>query len=183
MSARKDDQGKAPISLIPRSALEAEARVMAHGKAKYGAHNWRGGMEWSRCIDAVLRHVLAFASGEDIDDGQAGSGESHLANARCGLAFLIEFQEKGLGTDDRWRAGERGADLSVLATDPPKKMHKGYPIAEITMTRLADHRLVDDTRVDEDGETVMGVPSEVPTGCLIRVILKTPGTWQYVEKV
>lgn len=105
MSSRKDDKGKPPLSLIPLSALQAEARVMAHGKAKYGAHNWReGGLEWSRVIDAALRHIYAFASGYDLDDGPDGSGELHLANARCCLAFLIEYHEQGLGTDDRYKA-------------------------------------------------------------------------------
>jgi hypothetical protein len=103
MSARKDDAGKPPISLIPTSALLAEARVMAKGREKYGAHNWRSGMKWSRVLDAALRHILAYADGQDIDDGEGGSGESHLANARCCLAFLIEYAEKGLGEDDRYK--------------------------------------------------------------------------------
>ena len=102
MSARKDDSGKPPLSLIPRSALYAEARVMATGAVKYCAHNWRGGMKWSRLIDAAMRHLTAFADGQDIDDGEGGSNESHLANARCCLAFLIEYAEKGLGEDDRY---------------------------------------------------------------------------------
>jgi hypothetical protein len=101
MSARKDDQGKPPLSLIPRTALWAEARVMAHGADKYGRDNWRGGMSWSRLIDAALRHITAFADGEDIDNGEGGTGESHLANARCCLAFLIEYMEYELGEDDR----------------------------------------------------------------------------------
>lgn len=106
MSARKDDKGKPPVSLIPRSALLAEARVMAHGKATYEAHNWRKGMAWSRVIDAAMRHIMAFADGEDFDNGERGSGELHLANARCCLAFLIEYHEKGLGQDDRFKQPE-----------------------------------------------------------------------------
>jgi len=109
MSARKDDAGKPPLSLIPRSALLAEARVMAKGRIKYQAHNWRSGagLEWSRVIDAALRHIEAFADGEDYDLGEGGSGELHLANARCCLAFLIEYYEYGLGTDDRYKRPER----------------------------------------------------------------------------
>ena len=104
MSARKDDAGKPPISLIPRSGLLAVARVMAKGKIKYGAQNWRsgGGMDWSRLLDAALRHVLAFADGEDYDTGEGGSEELHLANAICCLMFLIEYYEKGIGKDDRF---------------------------------------------------------------------------------
>lgn len=104
MGAVKNDKGKAPLSLIPRSALIAEARVMAAGREKYTAHNWRGGMEWSRLLDAALRHITAFNEGQDYDDGEGGTGELHLANARCCLAFLIEYHEQGLGTDDRFKA-------------------------------------------------------------------------------
>lgn len=119
MSARKDDTGKPPISLIPRSALLAEARVMAKGKVKYGAHNWRdGGMDWSRLIDAAMRHLLAFADGEDFDTGPEGSGELHLANARCCLAFLIEYYERDLGRDDRYKQPKSPA--MAKAEDAPQ---------------------------------------------------------------
>lgn len=101
--AKKYDTGKPPISLFPRSALEAAARVLAKGAATYGRHNWRNGFEWSRLIDAALRHLHTFADGEDIDGGENGSKELHLANALCCIAFLIEHYEKGLGTDDRYK--------------------------------------------------------------------------------
>lgn len=104
MSARKDDKGKPPISLIPYSALMAEARVLAHGAGRYGPHNWRGGFAWSRLIDAALRHITAFADGQDFDDGREGTQELHLANARACLGFLIEHYEKQLGTDDRYKS-------------------------------------------------------------------------------
>ncbi len=97
-SAIKHDKGKAPLSLIPFEALEAEALVMRFGAEKYGRDNWRGGMEWTRCIDAALRHIHAFANGEDSDPE---TGYSHLAHARCCLAFLLAYQVKELGTDDR----------------------------------------------------------------------------------
>lgn len=127
MSARKDDMGKPPLSLIPRSALLAEARVMAKGKAKYGAHNWRSGngMAWSRLIDATMRHLLAFADGEDVDNGESGSGELHLANARCCLAFLIEYYEKQLGQDDRHKPGKFKLVYRNTGIEEPAMHHVG----------------------------------------------------------
>lgn len=97
--AQKFDDNKPPLDLIPYSALELEARVLAFGAKKYDAHNWRQGMDWSRLIGAALRHVNAFNAGEDLDPE---SGLSHLGHARCCLGFLIEYQKKGLGTDDRY---------------------------------------------------------------------------------
>ena len=100
MEAMKFDGGKPPLGLIPRSALIAEANVLAFGARKYAKHNWRGGMDWSRLIDAALRHITAFNDGEDADPE---TGISHLAHARCCLGFLIEYAEKGLGRDDRYQ--------------------------------------------------------------------------------
>lgn len=102
----KHDGGKPPLGLIPRSALVAEARVLDFGKRKYAAHNWRGGMEWSRLLDAALRHLTAWNEGEDLDPE---SGLNHLAHARCCLGFLIEYQERGLGHDDRFKQPAKGA--------------------------------------------------------------------------
>lgn len=96
----KHDAGKPPLGLISRLALEEEAKVMAFGVQKYGTHNWRSGMDFSRLMDAALRHVYAFADGEDLDKE---TGLSHLAHARCCLAFLLEYQGKHVGTDDRFR--------------------------------------------------------------------------------
>ncbi len=97
--AVKFDDGKAPLSLLPRRALEEEALVLAHGAKKYGTHNWRKGMKFSRLADACLRHIYAFLDGEDKDEE---SGLSHLAHARCCLAFLLEYEGRRLGTDDRF---------------------------------------------------------------------------------
>lgn len=97
--AAKFDAGKPPLGLISRMALEEEAKVMEFGKQKYGTHNWRSGMDFSRLVDAALRHLYAFADGEDHD---RETGLSHLAHARCCMAFLLEYQGKRLGTDDRF---------------------------------------------------------------------------------
>lgn len=96
---KKFDDGKPPLSMIPRSAIEAEAQVLAFGAKKYGRDNWREGFDWTRLADAVLRHVEDWLSGVDQDPE---SGLSPLAHARCGLGFLIEHQHASLGTDDRF---------------------------------------------------------------------------------
>jgi hypothetical protein len=94
----KKDAGKAPLSLIPRRALEGEAQVLAFGASKYKAWKWAEGMEWSRLLDAAMRHVAAFADGENVD---AESGLSHLAHARCCLGFLLDYEVEHPELDDR----------------------------------------------------------------------------------
>lgn len=98
--AVKFDGGKPPLGMISREALEQEALVLAFGAEKYGRDNWRKGMDFSRLADAALRHVYAFLDGEDADKE---TGLSHLAHARCCLAFLLEYQGKRVGTDDRFK--------------------------------------------------------------------------------
>src|SRR5947209_1128490 len=78
----KHTAGKPSSSLLDRKALEEVARVLDFGKQKYTAHNWRGGITWSRVIDSSLRHIHAFNDGEDFDPE---SGINHLAHAMCNL--------------------------------------------------------------------------------------------------
>lgn len=92
--ATKNDQGKPPIGMINRVALEEEAKVLAFGARKYSRDNWKGGMEHTRLIDAALRHIIAYADGEEIDPE---SGICHLAHARAGLGFLLYYREHGIG--------------------------------------------------------------------------------------
>lgn len=94
----KSDTGKPMLSLTPYSALVEEAKVMMFGLEKYGRDNWRKGLEFTRLIDAALRHLHAFNEGENNDPE---SGISHLAHARCCLAFLIEFEKTHPELDDR----------------------------------------------------------------------------------
>ena len=96
----KYDAGKPMLGLFPFEALTEIGKVLTYGAKKYEAHNWRKGMAWSRYYDALLRHLNAWNSGEDIDPE---SGLMHLAHAGCCLVFLIASAVTGLGRDDRWR--------------------------------------------------------------------------------
>lgn len=94
----KHDSGKPQLGLIPREALNHEAAAFAFGAKKYGKNNFKGGMDWSRLIDASLRHITAFASKEDIDKE---SNSHHLGNARACLAILLYYIENNVGNDNR----------------------------------------------------------------------------------
>ncbi len=94
----KFDTGKPPLSLIDRYALERIADVLAFGADKYEAHNWRKGLSQSRLIDAALRHLFAYADGEDLD---SESGLSHLAHAGCCVVFALKMSHARPDLDDR----------------------------------------------------------------------------------
>lgn len=85
MSGVKNDQGKAPISLIPSEFIIGTAEVFAFGGTKYGLHNYRQGIAWSRLVDAAMRHLLAINAGEWKD---TESGLPHLYHTSCCLAML-----------------------------------------------------------------------------------------------
>ena len=112
MSADKFDKGKPPVGLIPRTAVLAEAEVLAFGAQKYARDNWRKGMDWTRLSDAALRHILAWVDGEDRD---GETGISHLAHARCCLGFLLEYEKFDIGTDDRYTSSAAHDLAEVLA--------------------------------------------------------------------
>lgn len=94
----KFDAGKPMLSLLSRIWLEGTARVLTFGAKKYAAHNWRKGMQHSRLLDALQRHVLAFQDGEELDPE---SGLPHLDHASCCLMFLRENHELRRECDDR----------------------------------------------------------------------------------
>jgi hypothetical protein len=104
VSAIKHDSDKPPMNLLSREALEQTAMVMAFGKEKYAAHNWRGGFAWSRPLSAAMRHLMAFNDGEDKDPE---SGLSHLAHAACCIMFLLEFEKTHKHLDDRFKPTEQ----------------------------------------------------------------------------
>lgn len=95
----KADQHKARFDLIPPEFMLELARVLTYGANKYSAHNWANGADWSRYFSAAQRHLWAWQQGEDHDEE---TGYSHLAHAACCLAFLLSYQHRDLGNDDRF---------------------------------------------------------------------------------
>jgi hypothetical protein len=103
LCGKKSDSGKPQLGLVPTSLILAVGRILTMGAKKYGHHNWRNGLAWSRVYDALLRHLVAWWSGEEKD---SESGQSHLWHAACELAFLIEYEETKTGEDDRYKGRE-----------------------------------------------------------------------------
>ena len=79
--------------------LDELTKAMEYGakKPEYGRNNWKKGMEWSRLLDAGMRHGIAILRGEDID---RDSGNTHLAHMLGSIHMLMGNIELGVGTDD-----------------------------------------------------------------------------------
>lgn len=98
--ALKFDSQKEPLDLLPYEAIQEIAKVLQAGAVKYSRGNWSGGINYSRCLSAALRHIHQFNSGQDRDEE---TSTIHLANAICNLMFVLYYMENNMTEfDDRW---------------------------------------------------------------------------------
>jgi hypothetical protein len=98
--AQKFNQGKPRLAILPMAALVEEALAMEYGCKKYSKHNYLNGegIPISEYLDAALRHIYAYASGEDLD---LESGLNHIGCARANLGMLLHALSLNKTTDDR----------------------------------------------------------------------------------
>ncbi len=86
----KFDSGKLKYSLIPTSSTRALASVLTFGANKYEANNWKHVPNAKeRYLDAAMRHLEAYRSGEILDKE---SELPHLHHLFTNIAFLIDFE-------------------------------------------------------------------------------------------
>lgn len=97
---QKFDQDKPRVDLLDPLALEGLAKVLTFGAKKYAAHNWRGGISYSRILGGLVRHTFAIMRGEDIDPE---SGLPHIDHLGCCWMFLSNFMKTRPDLDDRWK--------------------------------------------------------------------------------
>jgi hypothetical protein len=55
-------------------------------------------MAWHRPFSAAMRHLWAWWKGEQADPE---TGLPHLAHAACCLMFLMAYEKRRIGEDDR----------------------------------------------------------------------------------
>lgn len=90
---------KVPMSTVPANVIAEVGVAMLEGAAKYGRHNYRcAGVRASVYYDGVMRHLMAWWEGEDIDPD---SGLSHVTKAITSLVVLRDAMMQGMCTDDR----------------------------------------------------------------------------------
>ena len=101
VSSTGAEKGTKPerFDLIPTEALGLVARHYGAGAAKYSAHNWRKGYEWSKSYAALQRHAHAFWGGEDNDEE---TGTPHMAAVAFHALSLLTFMLEHPEMDDRF---------------------------------------------------------------------------------
>jgi hypothetical protein len=85
----KYDADKPRWDLLPFDALASVVHVLTVGARKYAPHNWQKVPDArSRYLAALLRHVSAWANGQETDPD---TGVSHMAHVACCALFLTWF--------------------------------------------------------------------------------------------
>lgn len=105
----KFDGGKARLELLPPELLFAVSTILTFGAIKYADRNWELGMKWSRVFGALMRHLWCWWGNKTERTSinflfgplDTETGYSHLWHAGCCIAFLIAYEERKIGEDDR----------------------------------------------------------------------------------
>lgn len=114
MKGQKNDGGKSwrPELLAPEMIVGIST-ILKFGAEKYAARNWEYGMSWGRVFGALMRHMWCWWGGKTetksnflFGDLDTETSYSHLWHAGCCLMFLIAYEERGVGEDDRWSTNE-----------------------------------------------------------------------------
>lgn len=101
---RKDDSDKLHrMELIAPEFMFGVSRVLQFGALKYEDRNWELGMKWSRVFGALMRHLWSWWAGQQNDEE---TGMPHLWHAGCCVMFLIAYEQRKTGEDDRWAPTE-----------------------------------------------------------------------------
>lgn len=124
MTAKRDNAGKPKLSLNMESlqVQELEARVWETGLPRYGRGNWLKGRPYTDTVDSLLRHVVKFLAGQDLDLNEKGevdakhNGLPHvgmiLANAKI---LAHSYLAHGKVFDDRAAKQEAPAKQETAA--------------------------------------------------------------------
>lgn len=117
-SATGGEKGTKPerYDLIPVGALAQVAALYGRGAAKYAAHNWRRGYEWSKSYAALQRHATQFWNGEDND---AEMDLPHMASVAFHAFALLTFMEEQRDFDDRYKPAVECCGANEACGDCP----------------------------------------------------------------
>ena len=116
---------------------------MLEGARKYGRHNYRvAGVRASVYYDAVMRHLMAWWEGEDIDEE---SGMSHITKALTCLCTFRDSMIIGNWKDDRPPKHKNGwvKELNKKAEEIINKYPEPLePYTEISQNKKEDEKII-----------------------------------------
>lgn len=96
--ADRFNEGKLRYDLVHPIAQEGLVKVLTKGAEKYAPRNWEKGMEWSKIVASLKRHLAAIERGEDYD---SETGLLHADHLQCNAHFLSAYYSIYPQGDDR----------------------------------------------------------------------------------
>ena len=89
----KHDDGKTQYQYLSSKFIKEMAEITTQGAKKYGERNYLQGDEQAlmRIYDALMRHLMAWRSGDEVDPE---SGKSHLSHVACNAMMIYELEHK-----------------------------------------------------------------------------------------
>lgn len=141
----KFDQGKPMMDLVRPEFTEGVAAVLTFGAQKYAAHNWTQGIQYSRIIAALDRHLNEIKKGNWYDDE---SGLPHIDHVGCCVMFLSCFMKwnrtelNDLFTSYEGRFGKKIGESIDLSSDVHSSIHpcspESFPATERSSREVHD---------------------------------------------
>lgn len=110
---------KLPVHLVPPALVLGAARALGEGAVKYNPYNFRKDMvESMTYAGAILRHILAWIDGEDLDPESEYPGKTHLDGVAGSLAILMDAMYSGNVIDNRPPPGPGAAMVRTPEPTP-----------------------------------------------------------------
>lgn len=91
------DEGKVRLDLIPPEWEWELGRVLTEGAKKYADRNWELGMDYSKVLGPLRRHLNAYLRGERID---GTDGTLHAAKVAWNALVLMTYDLRKIGKDN-----------------------------------------------------------------------------------
>jgi hypothetical protein len=107
---QRKDAGKLRMDLIPPEWLIELSKVLTFGAKKYEANGWKEGMNYSRCLAALKRHLVKWELGETLDDESKCHHLSAVAWNALALMYYDLHERSDL--DDRQKNPNYDSDLN-----------------------------------------------------------------------
>ena len=165
MQADRFNAGKPEWSLVDFQSLEPMVRVLEFGAKKYSRNNWKKGLPINSILDSLMRHVIAYKDGEDLDPE---SGVSHIGHMMCNLMFL-SYVDRNLKEkfDDREEPPAKEWNVTV-DKDWKVNVDRALPMTQITEQRTTTDKYEYDSQTEQKESTpkqeVPGLEEGIPIG-------------------
>jgi hypothetical protein len=98
MAGLRYNKGKNRLDLLPFDTIWHIGEVLTAGAKKYEDRNWEKGMNFSIVVGCLMRHLIKFMTGNNIDKE---TGIPHIDLVMFNAIMLSRYYRKHKEFDDR----------------------------------------------------------------------------------